>query len=318
MPGDRILVREPEWHETLTIDAATLPGGSIILEGRTAKAGQLVAWRPGPNHPKGQPLLQIRGVSKLRIEGFALDGQDTCVDLVRLAGLCPGLVLDRLELLGFVRTAVSLKELLGEERNPVVLTRSRFRGSPSSVAIRFESLAHGANRFVQIRDCRLDGPGRAAFMLTGSVSDVLVEDNRVAGFDAFLVYPSAHPQPNVHLQVVHNTAFDLGTFLAFEAEPPMPSAGPWVVENNLLVKVPRPLRLGSDPLPNRLAILKREAWNGCDHPEGDGAALLGCRPVTTSDLVTQLDNLSFLRYPRSSPLSRAAPGDRPVGAPPEE
>jgi hypothetical protein len=322
IPGDHIIVREETWEETLQLTQDLLPGGNVWVEGRTA-AGKPVRWAPGPGHAGGKPLLEVLGVSGVRFENFELDGQGKLDDLVVLSGLCPGLELGRLQLRGYRRAAVRTQNLVGlpnerkDDRKLITLAGLRTLPAEGAEALRFEAAPGQLTRHVLVRDGRFDGPAKAAIVFVGEAADVVIENCRVADVGVGVALLKREPVPPVHFTLSSSTFYDVATFLDLAAAPSPGKYGPAVVQNNLFVNAGALVRVAGGT-PDKLDWLAGRVWNACD-PDAPGGKLLGCMKVdaTGLKLLPENDRL-FLRYDRMSPLFRAAPGEKPAGAPPIE
>src|SRR5262249_42769580 len=159
---------------------------------------------------------------------------------------------------------------------------------------------------------------RAAFVFAGEATDVQIEGCRVAEVGAAVTVPRREPAAPVRFTLASSTFYKVGTLLDLAAVPPHDKYGPAGVQGNLVVGG-RPVA-GRDggARPARWDWLAGRVWNGCDR-DLPGGALLGCEKVDVGGLNLLPDSdREFLRYAKSSPLFRAAPGEKPAGAPPVE
>jgi serine/threonine protein kinase len=216
-PGDRILVRDDIHEEQLALDAPVAAG--LTIEGKTA-SGRPVNWTLPPNSPSGEALLKLAGAPGLRVKGFHFQGKDRVHDLLTLTGPCPGFTLEGVELRGFVTCAVKLVDCTGQPKKPLALVGVRFMaGKGSEAALAFQAGPGATGRYISVRDCRFEGPVRAAVRLAGAVADVQLLRNRFFQADAGVVFKKVNPSRPVRLGLVSNTFCDLQKGLYFEAVP---------------------------------------------------------------------------------------------------
>jgi serine/threonine protein kinase len=234
--GTHILVRAAAWEEALRVPAEV--AADISIEGQSPD-GARTHWRPPHGHPEGQPLLRVTGPTGLRLSGMVLDGEDRLHALVVLAGPCPNLLLEDLQLEGFRQTAIRLQRCDGTADQPVVVRRARLvPGRGATAAITFAARPDEANRHVRITDCRLEGPYQAAIVLDGPTEDVVLEHNRTVNARDGILYRKASPAHPVGITLAGNTFCEIEqTGLHFETLPPVERSRV-AITNNLFARTP--------------------------------------------------------------------------------
>jgi hypothetical protein len=231
-PGDRVVVQDAVHVEHLVLDGRQ--GRKVLIEGDTA-SGRPVTWRAPADAKAGQPLWKLSDAAEVRLKGFVLDGEERVRDLVTLSGGCPGLTLEDLDLHGFVGGAVQLARCTGTEDQPVTLQRLRIRPAKGGeAALAFTGGPGQASRNVLIRDCRFEGPCRAAVQLAGPVTDVRLVRNRFFRVDDGLRYRQADGRYRVRMALLSNTFYDLQKGLHFEGW--LAPGSQVVVKNNLFAR----------------------------------------------------------------------------------
>jgi hypothetical protein len=156
MPGDRIVVTGEKHEEELMLDgkfSPTLKNLIIESEGRT------VAWR-APQGKSPPCLIILRGVEGLRLQGFTLDGDNRCKNIVQIYGICPGTSLDNLTLTGFTDSGMVFWNCEGKDDRPITINRVQVRGNgkgKAAVEFALEPPSRAAkNRFMQFNDFLTD------------------------------------------------------------------------------------------------------------------------------------------------------------------
>ncbi len=237
-PGDRIVVQSETHEEKLHLLDGKLPT-RVTIEGRAA-SGKLVSWRPPAEHPPTEPLFHLVNAEGLRLKGFHFDGQNRTNDLVVLTGRCPGLCFEDVHLEGFSRSAIRLMNCAGEDAKPVSLLRVRASTlNEPETALLFEADPNAVpqiNQFIEVRECRLEGPYAAAVTLAGPVANVEFHRNRFYKVVDGFRYKRAEPLHRLHLTLISNTFHDAEKAIHFETMPPVDSANQMVVKNNLFSK----------------------------------------------------------------------------------
>ncbi len=173
-----IVLCEEIWEEALHFNGGNLPGRAIRIEGQSP-TGAAVCWRPPTGHPADQPLLRISGGAELALAGFTLDGQDRVNNLVSLVGPSAGLTLEDLDLHGFRKNGVVLRDCSGSGKHPITLQRLRIATvGPANSAVFLEAREGEANSHIRILDCFFEGPYQVAVRLHGPARDLDLSRNR--------------------------------------------------------------------------------------------------------------------------------------------
>src|SRR5262249_44969074 len=217
-PGDRIEVREADWEEALRLEGPA--GRGVVLAG--AGPSGPVLWRAPAGHKETEPLLHLSATG-LTLRHFTLDGRDRVRPLVTVAGACPGLTLEDVELRGFRASGVRLSGCGGSDDALVLLRRLHLApGRGAEACLLLEAAPDQACRRVRVRDCRVEGPCPAGVLVAGPVAEVELAGNHFSRLGDGVLCRRVGRQYPVHLSLSGNSFRDLsGAALHFETPPPV-------------------------------------------------------------------------------------------------
>jgi serine/threonine protein kinase len=257
-PGDRVLVHPEILEERLALRGVAFPEPGVTVEA-AAVSGKPITWLAPADQPSGQALLDLSDVAGLRLKGFRLDGRHRLDDLISLSGLCPGVSLEEVHLQGFRRSAVQFKDCAGEPNRPVVLVKAQvFGGADLAFGLVFRGGLTSANREVQVRDSRIEGPLQAGVQLAGPVASAQFQGNRFFQMtDAFQVHKIELKQPLL-LNVASNTFAKIDVAIHFLHQLPSNQVR-LTVANNLFVDTKKMAHV-DDYLPQPANVPARWIW----------------------------------------------------------
>jgi eukaryotic-like serine/threonine-protein kinase len=332
--GAVIVLTDPVHIERL--DLIEVKYKDITVE---ADPGKTVVWRAPPNDSSHR-LLVLNNVEGLRFRGITFDGDSQVAYAVVLSMRCPDVKLENITLQGFTQSGVLLMNCAGDTSKPVLLQQVRvltdkaveagvlFDVNPSITGLAF-------NQSIKVKDCRFEGPFRAAVQFhvpspepgkpnvhVATVAvDIDFSGNRFfKAVNGFLYNPKkVLPSPKLTLTVDSNTFCDLsGAALDFATLPATQSRSRVIMKNNLFDNVPALARVVGTP-GNLAASLVLPSGNvrSADRAAKEGNLPLAAQAITFPSLPTDPnDDRTFLRYPKDSPLAKAGEDGRPVGAGP--
>jgi serine/threonine protein kinase len=238
IPGDTILV-QVDIEEAVCLRGDGGKGKDVILK---AEAGpnKRVIWRAPPNHPEGEPLLELAGVQGMRVKGFHFDGQKKLNDLIVVSGRCPGTVLDELQCNNFKRCAIRFNGGSGEAERPVLLHRIRAIGDKSNEAVVFlEAGPDQPNQHVHIQESRFWCPannlGKSAIQIAGPAADIVIQRNRILRMTDGVHCKKTDAPLRLGLKLEHNTFANLERGLHLEAMPPEDKQNRLEIKDNLFL-----------------------------------------------------------------------------------
>ena len=317
------------FREALVLDGKKLPK-NLVIEGIHAAGKEIpVEWQPPENHPASLPLVQMNDVQGVQLRGFRLEGKGRQEALLSVSGYCPGLKLTDLHLSGFKNYGLRLRDCTGEREEALALTRLRFttpKVLKGEAAVVFEG--NSEIQETAITDCRFEGPIEAAIRFDTSVAYAKFLRNRFYKVDACFLYRkpqvTGKPRHQLRLDIISNTFLEVFGVLQLQAVPEVQKRENRIIfKNNLLSQTEAFVRLeenlpnpreGLRPLFSSLAANVRE---GSSCQEGVFFPELTAREFAALPFDPDKDQ-EFLRYPKSSPLSKQGTENGPVGVPPSD
>src|SRR5262245_17143857 len=311
--GDKIVIQDPEWEEMAIINR----NKGIAL---VAPEGKRVVWRAPAG--KGVPyLLSLYGADNVRVSGITFQAEGRAEYAVRIAGACPGVVLEDVELLDATIAPLALHDSVGERDRPIVVRKVRLAnpgGKDPRAAVLFtaEPKAGAGSQWVQIQNCVVEGPFRdGAFQFEGGASGVKIEHCRVWKAGSGVTFRKPRPETTWRVEVVGNTFHSLtGAGLSIEDAGPMKRPENQIAFSlNYFQGVPMVAQVGGDA--NNAKFLTAER-NFRKTGTQAGSQLLPTAEVDAELPANPMDRSRFLTYDRNSRLFDAFNG-KPVGAPPE-
>jgi serine/threonine protein kinase len=203
--GDTVVILDDVWDEVVNISRAK---GMVL----TARAGKRVIWKPPSGGQRPTAILTLYQSEAAQISGITFQCENRADYAIRLAGNCPGLVLDHLEVSDASIAALSVYDCSGDQARPVVVRRARMTDAgldPKDartnrrMGVQFATLPQDGARAgavgsasveVEFLDCTIDGafPG-GGFVFEGGATAVEIKNARVkAGYG--LVFRKPRPE----------------------------------------------------------------------------------------------------------------------------
>jgi eukaryotic-like serine/threonine-protein kinase len=317
-PHDHIIILDDVWEETVVLSK---PPSDLVIE---PGEGRHVVWRlPSGQRAKPKGVLEISNAEGLRLRGFTFEAQNEADSALRLSGRCPGATFEDLTLTEAHSTALKFINCAGEEGRPIVVQRCRIASTgavPADVAVGFTALSGAKvgsprSQFIQVRDCRIEGPFKiAAFEFEGPADNIEVAQNRIwnVANGVYLKKPATSDQ-SMRLTLTGNTFHTISkAALHFEAAGALPSGKNLVELAQNYFYDAGTLVYADDKAAPAILAAKDNARGG---KTNEGNPSLHARQVDVPLPSNPADDHHFLRYSRNSPLATAANGS-PIGAPP--
>jgi hypothetical protein len=333
---DVIVLADPIHEEHL--DLLDFKRTDVTIE---PEPGKTVTWRAPAN---SKQLLELKNVEGLRFRGIIFDGGDRAEYAVVLALRCADVRLENVTIQGFTHSAVRLMNCAGETNKPVLLQQVRMLTAKDVEAallfdVRSAVLNPAFNQNIKVKDCRFEGPFRAAVQFNAAqpgtapatAVDIEFTGNRFYKVSSAFLYNKQKkiPAPKLTLTIDSNTFCDLkGPALLFAMSPATDSRV--IIKNNLFASVPglakvetpldaktkQPAKLDPRIVQQVFPILSGNVRSSDPATKEDNLSL-GSKAVQFAALPTNPDDdATFLRYPRDSALAKAGEDGRPVGAGP--
>jgi serine/threonine protein kinase len=191
--GDTLVIQDDEWEEAGMISRVK----NVKL---MAAPGKRVTWRP----PAGQRATAL--LTLLQAEGATVSGINFLCDAradyaVRLAGPCPGLKLDGLEMADANIAALGIAECTGGSR-PVTISNARLTDAAlgpdsgranSRMGMQFLTVQKGSSHDVHIVECKIEGtfPG-GAIVFDAGATGIEIKDNQVKAAYGLVFHKAAN------------------------------------------------------------------------------------------------------------------------------
>ncbi|QEG27371.1 Serine/threonine-protein kinase PrkC [Gemmata obscuriglobus] len=297
-PGDTIVITEPRLSEpTIRLDKhkhkdVTIESG--LPDGRLAVIEPLA---------KGGLMFDTGGAEGLRLRNLEFDGKGQAEIGVQLSGNAPGTLLDNVTVRNVVKTGVHLWNVAGDRDRPVVLDRLRV-ALPATGETGLLSLATGGldNKFVTVRNCRFEGPGRSGVLFDGPAIDFEVSNCRFYHLTAAgvsLARPGGRP---MRCTFTNNTFYQMP--IGFHFDGPANELGTghtYKIALNYFAKTDELLKAPA-AVPGLAA-----ANNLCDPSCGPGTALAATK-IEAPRLPdpNPNDDAAFLRFPVNPPTAEGS------------
>lgn len=202
--GDKILVEDQKVEDQLLIEDRVAKDLTI----ESGLEGKKVLWTC-PDKPKNDRFVSLANAEGLRLKGFVFDAQNRVPDAVRLAGSCPGLTLEDIQILNFSRTGVLVANCYGKSDARINLTRIRVAsGGDKEQAVFLQARpTMPSNHSLTFSDCRFEGNFKvAAVLIEGPMADVEFKRNRIWNAEnGFYYKPGGKPHSLIQLSLDSNT-----------------------------------------------------------------------------------------------------------------
>jgi eukaryotic-like serine/threonine-protein kinase len=315
--GDRMEFADPVWEEDVVLSRVK----GLVL---TAPEGKRVVWRSPPGRASPQ-LLSLHGIDGGRISGitFQAEGRDHAI---RIAGACPGLVIEEVECLDATSAPLVINDCTGERDRPAVIRRTRLAnpgGKESRAAALFTSDQTATAKVpnppgywnVKFVNCVIEGPYRVgAFDFYGTALGVEISHCRVWKAGSGVHFGKNTPSV-WRVDVVGNT-FHTMTRAGIEIEDAVAMKRPEnqiAFRQNYFLYTPAVSQVTGDTTDARFLSAEGNFRKNGTPP---GSPLTPTTEIDVELPADPNDRVHFLMYDRSSPLFKAY-NDKSVGAPPE-
>lgn len=115
----------------------------------------------------GQPVLNVQEVESLTFSGFQINGQGA-KNVIRVAGHCPAIRFDSIEIRNFTGTGILLENVSGKAGAECLLSGVNIKGNASdAVGVLCQAAAGGNTSFVQLSNMRVVGPLQSGVEISG-------------------------------------------------------------------------------------------------------------------------------------------------------
>jgi serine/threonine protein kinase len=211
-PGDKIVIEDEKIEETLLLEES---GSNRLSKDLRIESGldgnKKVIWSC-PERPKDERFVSLANAEGVRIKGFVFDGKNRVPDAVRLAGHCPGLTLEDIEIVNFTRGGILVANCAGKSDSRVTVSHVRISGPDKERAVFLSARATMiSNQWVTFSNCRFEGNFKVtAVLIEGPMVDVEFKNNRIWNAEnAFYYKPGGKPHSLIQLSLDSNTLVNI-------------------------------------------------------------------------------------------------------------
>jgi len=283
--GDRILVRGPAVEEQWSNVESNRFAKDITVEA-DVPPGQYLPWLLPASARDLKAVLSVANMDGVRFKGFIFDGQNRAETGIYISSRCPGVVFDDCRVMNCRSSGVKFSNATGDGSRPIVLTRLRLSGSPTTTAnLHFFAspnvVSIKANQHVKVQDCIVEGPSNALVVVEGVASEIAVTNNRFfQATDGVILRPAKDASWSV-IAFRNNTFARLARFAVAQegSTDVLPPSVSVLFEGNLFTNCKAIAQLvGDKPLPKLMS--KGNVWDEVSAPGNlplDGKAAAGVK-----------------------------------------
>jgi serine/threonine protein kinase len=308
--GDTIVLLDPVIEEVVSISRQK---GIAIM----APEGKRVIWKTPPGKGITPHLLSLYATEGIRISGITFQTEGRAEHAIRIAGSCPGLVLEDVECLDANTSPLAFHDCAGDPQRPITIRKVRLANpgeKDARAGVLFTADTKPGNQHVQFRNCVVEGPYRdAAFQFEGSAVGVEIRNCRVWNAASGVSFGKPKPETTWRVDVANNTFHTMSRAGLWFRD------GPAMMRPEMLITVLQNYFIGTSPVTAVEGDISNPKFVKADGNYRKNGAQPG-RLVGTEELTVDLpadpkDRGRFLTYDRTNPLFTASNG-QPVGAPP--
>ncbi len=304
--GDVILILDDRIDDQAPVRVSSRAGVKKGVRVEAGNAARSVTWSPRAS-VGARAVLDVSDVEDFSVSGLVLEVGGAFDYGVVVGRGCPGLSVENVTVLAPKAAGFRLQSAAGEPDRPIRMDRCRVAtaGQNDAVAIQFA----GGVRSVRIENCPLEGPGKAAFRVDGSVTDAVVRNNRVFNFDVGVLVTGNEPaDAPFDLTVANNTFHTLKT--GVKIEHPLGPAKTLTLARNYFANTPELATTSAGDVPGF-----HPAENGRDPATKEGNVPTNSAEVANVQLPTQGTGAdkNFL-LPAGGVLDAVGPNKAAVGA----
>jgi hypothetical protein len=206
-PGDTIRILDERIEDPAPVRVSSQTGVKNGVRVEAGTPSKVVTWTPRyPSRKHG--ALEIADVKDFTVSGLVLDLGGRVDYGVVVSRSCPGLTIEGVTVLAPSVAGFRFASAAGESDRPV-----RAHGCRVAARDRLEAALEltDGSRHIVFENGRLEGPGKAAVKLSGTVQGE-VRSNRIYNFDRGITLAGDPPGPAaVDLTVTNNTFHTLQT-----------------------------------------------------------------------------------------------------------
>ena len=304
-PGDTIAIADERHVESVRLHR---------LKDVTIESG-LSGGRPATVEAAGGgTVIDANNADGVKVRNLELDGKGAADVGVLVVGVCPGLTFEGVTVRGAKLTPVRVQNAAGDPARPILFDRCRVLLAPTNDA-GVSLTGQLDTKAVTIRNCRIEGPGKAGVRFDGPVVDAEVTGCRLYNLDAAVVIPRPLDNKPVRVRITGNTGYDLKAAGVLFEFPPAENKGRLdvTVAKNYFAKTPSAVHAG-DPGGEIAGVRFQD--NAFGKGSGPGNVKDAAVPLDAPELPdpNPADDAAFLRFPAGGPEPAVGPNKARVGA----
>ncbi|HEY2910505.1 MAG TPA: protein kinase, partial [Gemmataceae bacterium] len=200
------LIRWPRLAKDVTIESA-LPGNKPVHI-------EFVS----PGGAASFAMFDFTNCEGVRLKDLDLDGKSVAEYGISISGSAPGVTIENVTVRNVKAAPFRLSLVAGRTGLPFVLEGCRAlvnSNNDAGILVTVPMNATAMSKFIAIRNCRIEGPGKAGIKFEGSVHDIEVIGNRFFNLDAAVAMNRVNEGRPFKLQFSQNTVIEAKIGLQF-------------------------------------------------------------------------------------------------------
>ena len=204
--GDTIILLDSQYESPgLRLEGtAKNPMKNVRIE---AAPGTPVTWTfKAASNSSNDTALQLTNVEDVIIDGITFELGGIAHSALIASGMCPGVTFQNITVKSPKSMGFRINNAVAEAGRPLKIFRSRVLGTaPYESGVNIHANALLSNQFIQVSDCRFEGPAKAAFAIEGPATGIELRNNRAFGFEAGLKIAALPPDKPFSVKLERNT-----------------------------------------------------------------------------------------------------------------
>ncbi len=240
--GDTIILLDAQYESPgLRLEGtAKNPLKNVRIE---AAPGTPVTWtfKAAPNS-SNDTALQLTNVEDVIIDGITFELGGIAHSALIASGTCTGVTFQNITVKNPKSMGFRINNAAAEAGRPLKIFKSRVLGTaPYESGVNIHAYALLSNQFIQVSDCRFEGPAKAAFAIEGSATGIELRNNRAFGFETGLKIAALPPDKPFGVKLERNTFHSL-SIAGVSLEGPLAGPQEVTIARNYFANVPALLK----------------------------------------------------------------------------
>ena len=189
-----------------------------------------------------QAALELLNVEDATVEGITFELGGIAHSALIASGTCPGVTFQNITAKNPKSMGFRINNASAEAGRPLKIFKSRVLGTaPYESGVNIHANALLSNQFIQVSDCRFEGPAKAAFAIEGPATGIELRNNRAFGFETGLKIAALPPDKPFGVKLERNTFHSL-SIAGISLEGPLAGPQEVTVSRNYFANVPMLLK----------------------------------------------------------------------------